>query len=123
MATVRRSDTAPELAVRKIVCDLGIRYTLKNRDLPGSPDIANRSKRFAIFVHGCFWHRHRNCKRATTPRSNRTFWEEKFEANVRRDRRVAKVLRRLGFSVSTVWECEVARPERVASRLKKELER
>jgi DNA mismatch endonuclease (patch repair protein) len=119
MAAVGRSGTKPELAVRRILSDLGLRYTLRNRDLPGSPDIANRARRLAVFVHGCFWHRHPNCKRATTPKSNRQFWEEKFVANIQRDRRAIDALRRKGFKVSTVWECEVGRGSRVSARLKR----
>ena len=86
MGRVRQRGTSPELAARRIVYALGLRYTLNNRDLPGSPDLANRSRRFVIFVHGCFWHRHADCVRASTPKRNRTFWRNKFAHNERRDR-------------------------------------
>jgi DNA mismatch endonuclease, patch repair protein len=123
MAAVRRSGTAPELAVRKILSSDKVRYTLENRDLPGSPDIANRSKRFAVFVHGCFWHRHSGCRRTTTPKANLEFWQEKFATNVRRDRRVAAALRRLGYRVTTVWECECSNELLVKAKLGRLLSR
>ena len=106
MGKVRQHATAPELAVRRIVYARGLRYTLNNRDLPGSPDLANRSRRFAIFVHGCFWHRHAGCVRASIPKRNRSFWCEKFAYNVRRDRRATAALRKLGYCVVVIWECQ-----------------
>lgn len=117
MAMVRQTDTAPELAVRVVLRSLGIRYTTRNRDLPGSPDIANRRRRFVIFVHGCFWHRHTGCRRTTTPTRNRAFWEEKFAANVRRDRRASQALRAAGFKVLTIWECQTLDPSRMQGRI------
>lgn len=122
MSAVRQRGTTPELAVRRILSGLGMRYRLNVPDLPGRPDIANRSQRLAIFVHGCFWHRHANCRRATTPKENRKFWVEKFHSNVERDKRNAAALRRLNFTVLTVWECETAMPEVLRQRLRKALE-
>lgn len=107
LATVRQHGTAAELLVRAALRKLGHHYRVGNRDLPGSPDVANRSRRWAIFVHGCFWHRHHRCRRATTPGRNRDFWLAKFEANVARDTRVTGALRDRGYRVLTVWECEV----------------
>lgn len=117
MARIRQKGTAPELAVRKIVSALGVRYTVENRDLPGSPDLANRARRWAIFVHGCFWHRHPGCRRASTPTRNARFWSEKFAANVRRDRRATRALRADGFRVIQVWECQTTNAERLARRV------
>jgi DNA mismatch endonuclease (patch repair protein) len=117
MRRVRRAGTEPELAVRRVLSDLGLRYTLRNRDLPGSPDIANRRKRFAIFVHGCFWHRHAGCRRTTTPKANRAFWEAKFEANIMRDRRAIRDLKRLGYRVVVIWECRVNASDRITSQV------
>jgi DNA mismatch endonuclease (patch repair protein) len=117
MAGIRGKDTTPELQVRSIVHGLGYRFRLHVRDLPGSPDLVLPRLGTAIFVHGCFWHRHRGCRYATTPSSRRAFWEAKFAANVARDRRTAARLRRLGWSVLTVWECELRRPTRVEARL------
>jgi len=118
MAAVRQTGTTAELTVRRIARSLGIRYTLSNRDLPGSPDLANRSRRFAVLVHGCFWHRHADCAKTTTPRRNRSFWLDKFDANMRRDARTVSELRRLGYRVIVIWECEVSDQERVARRLR-----
>ncbi len=111
MSLIRQAGTTPELRVRALLTALGARYRISNRDLEGSPDLANRSRKWAIFVHGCFWHRHPACKRATTPKRNRRFWLEKFEANVRRDHRARTSLVRLGLHVVTVWECESERPD------------
>ncbi|MCC6998053.1 MAG: DNA mismatch endonuclease Vsr [Deltaproteobacteria bacterium] len=107
MGGIRQKGTVAELAVRRIATNLGLHYRVSNRDLPGSPDLANRSRKWAIFVHGCFWHRHEGCPRTTTPRRNREFWVAKFEANVARDARVQSELRRLGYAVLVLWECEI----------------
>jgi DNA mismatch endonuclease (patch repair protein) len=118
LSKVRRRDTSAELAVRRILFRGGLRYRITNRDLPGSPDIANRSARWAVFVHGCFWHHHEGCARATVPRNNRTFWLDKFTANAARDARVTTELRQRGYKCIVVWECEVIRtPRRVRRRL------
>ncbi len=91
-------------------------------NLPGRPDFANGTRAWAVFVHGCFWHQHKECKHATVPKSNREFWESKFAANSVRDRRVARDLRARGYAVITVWECETRHAERLARRLSKVLE-
>jgi DNA mismatch endonuclease, patch repair protein len=109
LGRIRQRDTAAELAVRRTLHSLGSRFRVNNRDLPGSPDIANRSRKWAIFVHGCFWHRHSGCVRATTPKRNRAFWVEKFDANMERDARVVTRLHERGFTVLTLWECEIER--------------
>lgn len=114
MARVRQYGTDPELLVRAAARAAGLRYTLANRDLPGSPDLANRTRRFAIFVHGCFWHRHAGCVRATTPKSNRAFWIAKFERNTARDRASIRTLKKQGFRVLVIWECEVAQQVQLA---------
>jgi DNA mismatch endonuclease Vsr len=106
MRRVRRHDTAPELLVQRCLRTSGHRYRKRNRDLPGSPDLANRSKRWAIFVHGCFWHGHQGCKRATIPKSNTDFWTKKIADNRARDARNEHDLRALGFKVLVLWECE-----------------
>lgn len=116
MRRVRQRDTPAEMAVRRALHSLGARFRVNVRGLPGSPDIANRSRKKAVFVHGCFWHRHPGCRRATTPRKNEDFWIAKFEANVDRDRRKASELRDLGYDVLTVWECE-AESESLFERL------
>ena len=117
MARVGSADTAPELAVRKLLHRLGYRFRLHRRDLPGRPDICFPGRKKAIFVHGCFWHRHEGCRRTTTPGTRRSFWTEKFRDNVARDRSNLHDLAALGWSVLVVWECETADPETLASRL------
>lgn len=106
MRRVRQRNTPAELQVRRVLHAVGGRFRANVRDLPGSPDIANRVKRRAIFVHGCYWHRHQGCSRATLPSRNREFWQAKFADNVRRDRRKEQELRAFGFEVLTIWECE-----------------
>ena len=117
MANIRQHGTMPELAVRAIARELGLHYRVKNRDLPGSPDLANRSRHWAISVHGCYWHRHAGCSKATTPTRNHAFWVAKFEANVARDARSVAALREMGFLVRIVWECEAHLASRVRWRL------
>jgi DNA mismatch endonuclease (patch repair protein) len=121
MVRQRRSETRPELAVRRAVHALGHRFRLDNRDLPGSPDVANRARKWAIFVHGCFWHAHEGCPRHTVPRRNRKWWVTKFADNRARDARVAAALRERGFTVVVVWECEVEREQQLERRLRKAL--
>lgn len=106
MSRIRGKDTKPEMKVRRLVHGLSFRYRLHRRDLPGSPDLAFPGRRVAIFVHGCFWHRHIGCANCTTPKSRVEFWTDKFAKNVERDRRAISDLERLGWRVMTIWECE-----------------
>lgn len=106
MARVRQKGTIPELRVRSIAKSLKLRFTTNNNDLPGSPDLANRTRKIAIFVHGCYWHRHPNCKRATVPKSNIMFWHAKFTKNVERDLKSIETLQSMNFKTIIVWECE-----------------
>lgn len=117
MASVRSRDTKPEMEVRKIVHLLGYRYRLYDATLPGHPDLVFPSRRKVIFVHGCFWHRHPNCKYATTPKSEVDYWERKFRDNVARDRRNRRDLKKLGWAVLTVWQCELKKFEKMTERL------
>lgn len=116
MARVRGKDTKPELRVRKALHGAGLRFRLQGRDLPGRPDIVFRSRRIAIFVHGCFWHRHSdpNCKLTRTPKSRLEFWEPKFAANVERDQRNVDLLVKAGWNVETLWECQLRDEETLA---------
>lgn len=123
MQRVRQQGTPAELKVAKLCREIGLRYRLNVRTLPGSPDLANKSAGWAIFVHGCFWHRHPGCSKATTPKRNAQFWLDKFAANRARDSRNAKELRVAGYKVVIVWECETARPQQLKSRLKHSLSR
>ena len=121
MRTQRQKDTKAEVLVRSLLHRMGYRFRASNRDLPGSPDAANRSRRWAVFVHGCYWHAHEGCPRHTVPRRNREFWEEKFAANRARDARVAGELEARGYTVVTVWECEVDDVAALEARLATEL--
>jgi len=107
MRRIRRAGTKPELIVRKWLTSQGVRYTVNNADLPGSPDLANRSRKWAIFVHGCFWHGHERCRLATLPKRNREFWRGKIESNRLRDQSKEAQLAAMGFTVLTFWQCEV----------------
>jgi DNA mismatch endonuclease (patch repair protein) len=109
MSTVRSRDTKPEWILRCGLHRLGFRYRLKNSHLPGRPDLAFPRFHAAVFVHGCYWHRHPGCKDASTPKSNVDFWERKFTENVERDRRTIRELEKLGWRILVVWECELAR--------------
>jgi DNA mismatch endonuclease, patch repair protein len=117
MRLVKSTDTKPEIAVRKILHRLGFRFRLHNKGLPGKPDVVLPRWRTVILIHGCFWHRHPRCRKATTPKSRTDFWKEKFRANVRRDKRVCKRLEDLGWRVCTVWQCELATPDALAAKL------
>lgn len=117
MARVRQKGTRIELIVAMALRDLGVHYRKNVRKLPGSPDFANRSKRWAVFVNGCFWHHHRGCKKATTPKSNRIFWTTKFHENRRRDARSVAHLRRRGYRVAIIWECQGARIEEKLAKI------
>lgn len=105
MSGIRSKDTKPELAVRRFLHRRGFRYTLHDEKLPGRPDLALPKYRTAIFVHGCFWHRHPGCRYTTTPRSNEQNWQTKFEANVSRDAKNLEALRAAGWTVIIIWEC------------------
>lgn len=109
MAANRRRDTKPELLVRRYLHAQGFRFRLDVRKLPGSPDVVLARHRAAIFVHGCYWHRHKGCRLAATPKSNTKFWREKFDRNVERDERAGVDLLALGWRVAIVWECALAK--------------
>jgi DNA mismatch endonuclease, patch repair protein len=108
MARVRQFDSKPELIAKRVLTRLRRRFTTNRRDLPGSPDIVFERTKTAIFVHGCFWHRHRGCKKTTTPKTRAAFWKKKFADNQKRDRRNERLLKRLGWQVFTIWECELS---------------
>jgi DNA mismatch endonuclease, patch repair protein len=120
MAGIRGRNTGPELKLRRLLHAAGFRYRLHAKDLPGRPDIVLPRYRAAIFVHGCFWHRHPECRYATTPGSNTEFWTTKFAANVARDFVNERALIEAGWRVTIVWECELKRDaDRVADELAK----
>ena len=106
MAAIKSKDTKPEIAVRKLLHSLGYRFRLHRKDLPGSPDIVLPKYKTVIFVHGCFWHRHENCKYATTPKTRVEFWENKFKANVKRDLEINEKIKNIGWQSLVIWECD-----------------
>ena len=117
MQAVRRQNTRPERDLAEALGGHAVSYIQHPTDLPGKPDFYFQDQRLAVFVHGCFWHGHPGCaKGRSRPKTRRVYWRRKIERNRRRDRRVAKRLRRLGLSVYTVWECEL-RHGRVPARL------
>jgi DNA mismatch endonuclease (patch repair protein) len=112
MARVKGRDTGPEKRLRSLLFRQGFRFRLHKADLPGTPDIVLPRYRTAVFVHGCFWHRHAGCRRASTPASNVAYWERKFRRTVERDAAVAAALEALGWRVVVVWECELSTLEK-----------
>lgn len=106
MAGIRGKDTKPELIVRSFLHRAGLRFRLHAK-LPGKPDLVLPKYRTAVFVHGCFWHRHESCRYATTPANNAAFWQQKFAANVERDAKVKQQLEEQGWHVLVVWSCEL----------------
>ena len=119
MARVRQRGTKPEQIVASALVGLGIAFRRNHRILAGAPDFSNRTKRWAIYVHGCFWHHHTACKKATTPNANHEFWQEKFRASRRRDAAAIRALRGLGLRVTIVWECETRNFPALTRRLSK----
>lgn len=117
MAAVRSKDTKPELEVRSLVHALGYRYRLHVDSLPGKPDLVFPGRHKIIFVHGCFWHRHARCRYATSPKTRSKFWQEKFCTNVARDRRTRQELKKLGWSILTVWQCELKNRKKLEVRI------
>jgi len=117
MAKIGQSDTKPEMSVRKVAHRLGYRFRLHRRDLPGTPDVVFPKHKAVVFVHGCFWHRHAGCTRASTPATDTDFWTLKFERNTARDLAVAQSLTLAGWRVITIWECETRDADRLAGLL------
>lgn len=119
MARVRHRDTKPEKVVRRLLHSLGFRYRLHDRSLPGTPDVVFPGRRKAIFIHGCFWHRHPDsaCRLARLPKSRLDFWAPKLEANRDRDSRHQSKLDELGWDFLVVWECELRHREQLQNKL------
>jgi DNA mismatch endonuclease (patch repair protein) len=117
MARVSGSDTKPEIIVRKMIYSLGFRYRLNVRKLPGTPDIVLSKHKKVIFVHGCFWHGHKGCKRSKRPVTNIVFWNRKIDQNIKRDKNSLIELRRLGWKPLMIWECQTKKPDSLEKRL------
>jgi len=108
MSRIRSDNTRPELIVRSLLHRMGYRFRLHQKDLPGKPDIVLPKHKTVIFVHGCFWHRHEDCKYAYIPKSRQGFWNNKFKTNIERDKKVNQQLKDLGWKVNIIWECELS---------------
>lgn len=118
MSRIRSKNTKPELAVRSFLHRLGFRFRLHRRDLPGCPDIILPKYKVLIFVHGCFWHLHEGCRDGTIPKTQHEKWKAKLERNVARDKQNIKELKKLGWKVIVIWECEIEKQfETVKQRL------
>ena len=107
MSAIKSKNTKPEIAVRRLLHSMGYRFRLHRKDLPGSPDIVLPKYKTVIFVHGCFWHRHENCKYATTPKTRKEFWEKKFRENINRDNLNQANLSLKGWKIIIIWECQL----------------
>ena len=119
MSRITGRDTSPEKLVRSLLHRMGFRFSLHRKDLPGKPDIVMPRHRTVIFFHGCFWHLHRNCKQARIPKTRYAWWKAKLEGIAARDLKKRTELRKLGWRVPTVWECETAKPEKLRRRLER----
>jgi len=117
MGRVRGKNTGPELVVRRLAHRLGYRFRLHRRALPGRPDLVFPGRGKVVFVHGCFWHRHKGCPLARLPKSRGEFWLPKLEGNAARDARNERALRRAGWGVMTVWECQLVHIDKLAARM------
>jgi DNA mismatch endonuclease, patch repair protein len=117
MSRIRGRDTKPELIVRSLLHRMGYRFRLHDKTLPGKPDVVLSKHRTVVQVHGCFWHRHPNCKYAYTPKSRVEFWQAKFEENTERDRLTTQELRVLGWRVIIIWECETKNMDTLIDKL------
>ena len=106
MSAIKSKNTKPEIAVRKVLHSMGYRFRLHGKDLPGSPDIVLPKYKTVIFVHGCFWHRHENCKYASTPKTRQEFWNKKFKKNIERDLEIQETIKNIEWRSVVIWECE-----------------
>ena len=118
MSRIRSRNTKPELRVRKLAHRLGLRFRLHRSDLPGTPDLVFPKYNTALFVHGCFWHRHAGCSYSTTPTTRAQYWADKFKKNVERDKKVQRALRAKGWKVEVIWECQTRSSTEATNRLK-----
>ena len=122
MSRIKGKDTEIEKTVRSMLHRMGYRFRKHKAELPGKPDIVMTSFKTVIFVHGCFWHRHRGCKKAYTPTSNVKKWTDKFDENVKRDKRNIQALRRAGWNVGIIWACQTDKQDKLEYRLIKILD-
>ena len=121
MSRIRNADTKPEMIVRRLVHGMGYRYRVHARDIPGNPDLVFRPRKMVIFVHGCFWHQH-GCRQYRQPLTKRSFWDPKLARNKARDAEVNRELRRRGWGVMVIWECQVKRESVLMGRIERFLD-
>ena len=119
MSRIRSKDTRPEKTVRSLLHSLGYRFRIHNKNLPGKPDIVLPKYNALIFIHGCYWHQHKNCKYASKPKTNKDYWTKKLKANVSRDREVLQKLKLTDWKVLIVWECSLKKKETIELTLNK----
>lgn len=119
MSRISGKNTKPELIVRSLLHNLGYRFRLHRIDLPGKPDITLPKYKKVIFVHGCFWHGHKGCKRSRRPTTNEKFWNKKLAGNMERDKRYYRDLRAMGWQILIVWECDTKNTEKLMHKLKR----
>ena len=117
MSRIKAKNTLPELLVRRFLFSKGYRYSIHNSSLPGKPDLVLQKHKIIIFVNGCFWHQHPKCRRSVHPKSNQAYWIPKIRKNVARDKKNLRELKKLGWKVITIWECEL-KPNRIHKSLK-----
>ena len=117
MSAIKSKNTKPEIKVRKVLHSMGYRFRLHSKDLPGSPDIVLPKYKTVIFVHGCFWHRHENCKYASTPKTRKEFWNKKFIANIKRDSEIQEKIKILDWRSIVIWECETKNIENLRDKI------
>ncbi|HDZ76892.1 MAG TPA: DNA mismatch endonuclease Vsr [Candidatus Omnitrophica bacterium] len=121
MSRIRSTNTKPEMIVRKLLHSLGCRFRLHKKDLPGKPDIVLKKYKIVIFVHGCFWHQHKRCKRSNIPKSNMSYWKPKLNRNTKRDNQHKADLKRADWRTIVIWECETKTIEKLEKKLIKSL--
>ena len=117
MSAIKSKNTKPEIKVRKVLHSMGYRFRLHSKDLPGSPDIVLPKYKTVIFVHGCFWHRHKNCKYASTPKTRQEFWNKKFKTNIERDLEIQDKIKNLDWRSVVIWECETKNIENLRHKI------
>ena len=118
MSRIKSHSSKTEVLVRKIIYQMGYRYRIQRKDLPGRPDISIKKYKIAIFINGCFWHGHEGCKRSSRPKSNYVFWSKKIESNIKRDNEIFCLLKSMGWKVLIVWQCQTKNREQLNRMLK-----
>lgn len=119
MASVKSKNTTPEIIIRSFLYKNGYRYRIHSKDLPGKPDIVLNKYNLVIFVNGCFWHGHKNCIRSKLPETNKTYWQEKITSNIKRDKRNVYKLKKMGYRVFIIWECNFKNIEKLKIKILK----